>query len=546
VPRTGIAGAWRLYFKTEMNCFGNQSLVGLPRHMLTIHGFFMICRRFINIFFIIFFIHSCGLRGPKQPQENILVNIDNKATISVEEFIQRAEYTPRPAFCKGNTYIQKKVILNSLIAEKLLALEAGDKSPLFKNDEFLGFLKGRREQAMRQWMHHVEATDKVKLDTTEIKRAYARAGREVDVEYYAISDSNIINKFGDLLTSDPRCFDELYKQVAGDTSIPTRKVTWNAPENVHVHDALFSADLSINQVLKPVKLDENDYLIIRVKGWSDDLAMTEKQRQERLDKVNEKLTSINASIIWQSKVADIMKGKKLEFNKDTFDKVDKLFFKLYFKSPEQQQDELVDQLWGHKEQDMAQLLSDTYDADLIKRPFFTVDGKSWTVDDFRRELISHPLVYRKQKMSSKEFPGQLRLAVADLIRDHFVTQEAYKKGYDKINVVQREVDMWRDTFTALFQKQKYLQSIGENRNFAKHYMEIVNERLNPYVNELQKKYYKKIIMDFDQFEKIGLTSIDLYVKQPSQPFQDVVPLFPVITTDNLIEYIAKMEPTSKK
>jgi hypothetical protein len=84
--------------------------------------------------------------------------------------------------------------------------------------------------------------------------------------------------------------------------------------------------------------------------------------------------------------------------------------------------------------------------------------------------------------------------------------------------------------------------VGEKRNFAKHYMEIVNERFNPYVDELQKKYYKKITMNFDRFEKIGLTSIDLLVQQPTQPFEYVVPLFPVSTTDNLIEYIKKMEP----
>ena len=70
---------------------------------------------------------------------------------------------------------------------------------------------------------------------------------------------------------------------------------------------------------------------------------------------------------------------------------------------------------------------------------------------------------------------------------------------------------------------------------------MLKEKLNPYIDSLQTKYYKQIELDFDSFEEISLTSIDLFVKQPSQPFQDIVPLFPVITSDNLIEYVRKMD-----
>ena len=170
-----------------------------------------------------------------------------------------------------------------------------------------------------------------------------------------------------------------------------------------------------------------------------------------------------------------------------------------------------------------------------------IDGQTWTVDDFRRELMSHPLVFRERKMPSDEFSEQFRFAVADLVRDHYITQEAYRRGYDQINVVQRNEQMWRDVFLALYQKNKYLKGVGEKRNFVANYMAIINNRLNAYVDSLQQRYYKQIELDFEEFEKIALTSIDLFVKQKNQPYPHVVPRFPILTTDHLIDYVRRME-----
>ena len=493
----------------------------------------------IIIFTISFF--SCGSKTADEPEEKILVRIGDKTTISLNEFLRRAEYTPRPAYCRFNSYLHKKIILNSLIAEKLIALEAGDNSPLTRNEEFQRFIKGRKEQAMRQWMRHVEATQKVKLDTSEINRAYNFAGRECEIAYFSLSDSSMVNKVQQQLTSTENFFEEMYCNLTGDSAAPRRTIKWTDQEHNKVHNALFSNDLKIGQVLDPIKIADDDYLIIKVLGWSDEMAMTSQQRQERYTKVTEKLTEIKANAIWTERLGEIMRGKRLDFDEDTFYKLTELFYPIYFKSDEEERDEIVEKLWGYNEKEIDTALLNVAEEEFLSRPFFTVEGRVWTVDDFRSELMSHPLVFRKMNMSSNEFARQFRLAVADLVRDIFVTEEAYKKSYDRINVVKRNEDMWRDTFVALQYKTEYLRSVGENRNFARHYMAILEERLNPWIDQLQKKYYKQVELDFETFEDIHLTSIDMFVKQPNQPFPYVVPLFPVTTTDNLIEYVKRME-----
>ena len=144
-------------------------------------------------------------------------------------------------------------------------------------------------------------------------------------------------------------------------------------------------------------------------------------------------------------------------------------------------------------------------------------------------------------MPSTEFANQFRLAIADLVRDIYVTKEAYKKGYDRVPVVQRNVNMWRDSYIALYQKKALLDSVRETRNFNKNYHAIIEEHLNPYVRELQTKYNKQIELDFELFETISLSSIDLFVKQSEQPFIYVVPMFPLITSEHLIDYVTRMK-----
>ena len=95
----------------------------------------------------------CGKEVSDQPVEKILVKIGDK-TISVNEFIHRAEYTIRPKYCNQDNYIHKKIILNSLIAEKLLALEAAGRNELAEDVQFQDYIRGRKEQAMRQWLYY--------------------------------------------------------------------------------------------------------------------------------------------------------------------------------------------------------------------------------------------------------------------------------------------------------------------------------------------------------------------------------------------------------
>jgi hypothetical protein len=164
------------------------------------------------------------------------------------------------------------------------------------------------------------------------------------------------------------------------------------------------------------------------------------------------------------------------------------------------------------------------------------------VEKFQEELDTHPLVFRKKNIKAQEFPGQFRLAVADLIRDKFITEDAYKKGYDNLNTVQDYTAMWQDNAISLFYREKFLKENNFDGIFSENYMKAINQHLNPLVDSLQNKYSDKIYIDTEIFNDIELTRIDLFAIQNNVPYPVAVPAFPVVTTDDRLDYGKKMNP----
>jgi hypothetical protein len=72
--------------------------------------------------------------------------------------------------------------------------------------------------------------------------------------------------------------------------IPQREVKWNSPEHEVIHAALFSQPLHKGQVLGPLKIEDHDYVVIKILEGTEELAITGAQIQKRWRNVSERLT----------------------------------------------------------------------------------------------------------------------------------------------------------------------------------------------------------------------------------------------------------------
>jgi len=178
----------------------------------------------------------------------------------------------------------------------------------------------------------------------------------------------------------------------------------------------------------------------------------------------------------------------------------------------------------------------------MDQPLFSLNNEMWTVRMLQRELKIHPLVFRKQKMAKTEFAKQLKLAIVDMIRDKYITEDAYNKGYDQVPSVRRNYNMWRDNLLALYQREQFLKNVDKEN---KGQMAIIEDILTPYSMELYNKYTDNISINTDALEKTELTSIDMFVIQKNVPYPVLVPSFPQVTTHNKLDYGSKLNPVSK-
>jgi len=492
---------------------------------------------FIYLIFVINFF-ACDQKSNIQPEEKILAQISDK-TISLNEFIRRAEYTIRPDYCRGDNYIHRKIVLNSLIAEKLLSVEAGETNQLIRNEQFQLYIQGRKEQAMRQWMYYNDFFNKVKPDTNEVKKIYNLSNRIYKLAYYTVKDSNIVQIIRQKLESGTS-FEQTYSDLGGLEAIPQRGVSWDNPEHEVIHEALFSNALDNDQVIGPIKIDKENYITIKVLGWTNKILISDQEILTRYNDVAEKIQTKYANNNYSAFVSKVMEGKKVQFDPVIFRRVVNTIGPAYIKSEEDKRNAFNKQFWNKNNSDAVMDNLGEEIEQIRDQVFLTLDNQVWTVDDLIREMTIHPLVFRKRRIKRNKFGEQFKFAIVDMIRDKFVTQEAYKKGFDKVNVVKRNTNMWKDYLNALYYKNEYLKSNNKFENFTTEFLKIVEENLNPLIDSLQIKYSEGIEVNTDLFEQIKLTSIDMFVIQKNVPFGVIVPSFPIITTDNKLDYGQKM------
>jgi hypothetical protein len=469
--------------------------------------------------------------------EPVLARVGDR-TITVGEYIRRAEYTIRPPYAKLNTPVQRSIVLNSLIAEKLFAMEGEKESRLLKNERFQLEMKGRLEQAMRFYMYQHEALARADVDEEDVKRTAALAGRTYDVAYFSIPDSSAAVMIGGQLRAGVP-FEEVFRSVADTMRMPVREVSYLDEKHSAIRAALFSGPLAKGQVLQPVNVDGEYTLFMQVRGWKDQPLLTDGEMRGRHDDVREEMLRERAVGIWEDRVGRIMEDKTLYFYTDAFLQLVQLVGDQYYRNLADIQDSFNRAFWSDRDMEVNVALPG--DASLRQMPFFRVKDKVWTIADFERLLLSHPLVFRNTRIPKSEFADEFRLAVGDLMRDHFINEEAYKRGYDRIPAVQNQKRMFQDAMVAVEHRQRILQSMGETRDLSKHMDAILKQRLNPYVDSLQTQYSRKIEINVEELEKLQLTRIDLFVKYKQAPYPVVVPDFPILTSDYSLDYGKKMK-----
>ncbi len=473
---------------------------------------------------------SCS--KPQRIKDDLVLAFIGNKTITIQDFIRRSEYTIRPPYCSRSNYLHKKIVLNSLIAEKLTANEMEQRDDkLLESSHFQTFLKGRREQAMRQIFYNDSFYNSVTIPEEQIHKNYSFAGRTFQVHYINLPDITTTQKVIGLSEEDVS-LNSIYTNL-WEGSTPSREIDWFDKEPDIIRDQLFNVDIEKGALLGPFETEANNYLIMEVVGWVDQPVITELDQQTRWNDVNKRLTERAATKDYLQYVEELMSGKNMELIPDVFSAYSSLAMDHYLKDDMDKKKALNKAIWDDVENIELEYIDKAPGID-PSDILFTYENKNWTVKDFNDLLRSHPLVFRKKKMNKAEFRSQLKFAMADLLRDMEITNICYDKDLDGDWRVISNVGQWYDAYAS----KRYIENMDTIKSTSQ--KELL-DRLDPVIDSLQEVYSKRIKINMDAFEKIDLTSTDMVVTQQGLPYPIVVPSFPIITTDDRLDYGSKLE-----
>jgi hypothetical protein len=465
-------------------------------------------------------LSGCSKKDMKT--QKILARVGNR-TITVEDFLNRSELTIRPKYPSKSGYELNKILLDNLIAEKILAVQAGDTCQLAKSDMFKAYIQGIREQTMREEMFFKVAYNKVKIDTNEIKSLFRFAGREYKVGFYTITKDEAAQEIQNKILLEPDKAGKVFDEIGDGRKVPEQTVAWKDPKDDMIQDALFTHPVKLDTVIGPLRLGKNLYVLMKVLDWKDQPVFGGDEVQARWNEVVDKTRMRKAKAIWTRLEAKLMKGKRIHFNPPVFKKLAELSFGLYSAPSDSQRQDMLAAFFG-KNNDLSQIETLGNKDVFLKSPFFTLDGKTWTVEDFKKELAVHPLVYRTKNFTQKTFPNEFKNAIADMIRDRYLAQEAYKKHIQNDDVVKSRALTWRDAVLGSWERDQTLARLAK-----KHHLEGKTDKLTKvyiaYMDSLMRAYSGRIFINDEELKKINLTNIDFYAFKPGVPYPRAVPSF---------------------
>ena len=354
------------------------------------------------------------------------------------------------------------------------------------------------------------------------------ASRRVNLQFLNLPDESIAKKVQELDRKGV-AFDSIHSAIWGGKA-PNKEIGWFDREKEYIHKAVFDTNVKKGDLLGPFLTDENTHVLLKINSWTESVPLTSSDQNLLWKDIDEKLTENKAKKEYLLWVQELMSNKKINFNSEIFYKYAEHAADYFFKMDSAKKQMFNQVLWDDPEIDNN---SFSYKENKLSEDeiIFDYEGSPWSIKKLNQQLQSHPYVFRKRKMKRNEFPEQLRYAIADLMRDMEITKTSYNKGYNNRWNVKAYEEMWKDVHkskTYLFSLRKESKEI-ENQEAWLNFM-------NPKIDSLQESYSDKIQINMDAFEKIKLTHTDMMVIQRGVPYPIIVPSFPIITSDNKLNY----------
>jgi len=398
---------------------------------------------------------SCKRPMDKAP---VLARVGDRC-ITVPQFVTRSELAIRPRL-PGSPEEQRKVLLNLLIDEKLLALEAEEQG--LDRDEHLAEVTSLcADLAAARALYAREVQRKVTLSREEISTAAQRMAEVRTVQFFLTKDRSQAEAARQQLLAKGS-FAELLQArgaIAPDTVRFRFRTRWGDTEDA-LDEAVFR--LRPGEISDVIKTSRG-YVVCRVDSIVHTGMLSQSAAADLHHKAEKVLRARREAARSDAYVKEVMRTKKVDVDEQAFAiladaVVDHIDFSAGSLPPFVERQVLLSD----------EVLAPTQEAirsagDLVLLRF---SGGQWTIADvLRRWRVLHPPADVSSPTACR---ASLVRVLSVMVRDHFLAQEARRKGLYRDPEVRAETETWRDYFLARMMSDNLRRTNGPDFSLRRH------------------------------------------------------------------------------
>lgn len=426
-------------------------------------------------------------------------------TITQQQFALRCELAVRPQL-NGTPEEQKRALLELLIDEKLLALEAEDQG-LCRDERFKEAVALCADLAAARALYAREVQDKVRLTPQEVAAAAQQMRQTRTVQFFLSKNLEEAEEARRQLVASGSFTGLLRKlgPISADTTRFRFATRWGDIEPA-LDDAIFQ--LRIGEI-SPVVKTTRGYVVFRVDSIAFESALTETEAAELHHRAGKVLRAQREALRADAYVKEVMRDKQVE--------VDERAFNLLAGAVQrhvgcaggtlpplaERQVQLSDELVGLAAQELAGA------ADMVVLRFA---GGQWCIGEvLKRWRVLRPPIATSSPNACR---SSLARVLSTMVRDHFLAKEAKRKGLYKSPQVREEIAMWRDHFLAELMLRQLRTNSDPGFSLRRH------------LQHLRGRY--AVERNLQPLQSVALTRIPLVAVRPGQYGALAVPPWPIL------------------
>ena len=411
--------------------------------------------------------------------------------ITEDVFLERYELSPQAnAGMIGAEESLKQEVLYSIIAEKLWALEAA-REGLSNSELIKSTYKTIEKMYVRDALYRKEILNKVELTNEYLTDAFKRNSKILKLNYLFSTSEEEINNLYSLL-DEGASFDSLLSARPENALQKEPYIVQYGQMDKNVEDSLYN--LKVGNFTEPIKAP-NGWYIFKLISTEEKVIENEKQAEAEQKNVLKIARQTIIDSLYKEYYSKFFEDVEVKTNGKLLLDFSNKVLKILEKKSEKEADSSGQKIYLGSE-DLYKIETDL-GPDKLNEQFVVLDQQLLTLDEFIQDLAFEK--FSVDTVYADLIRTKLNLFVKRFIEHELFAREGYKRGYQNLPEVQRDLSMWKSYYLSDALRTKVADEIQVSDEEIRNY---INEHNNGDKPTIEVKIVELLTNDLDVIKNV--------------------------------------------